>query len=37
MKFVFLLIFSILTLESCGKKSDPKFQAYKQRLDIAIL
>jgi hypothetical protein len=26
MKLFFLLILSVLILESCGKKSDPKYQ-----------
>ena len=27
MKLLFLLILSILILESCGKKSDPEYQS----------
>jgi len=27
MKLFFLLVFSVLILESCGKKSDPKYQS----------
>jgi hypothetical protein len=26
MKLFFFLVFSVLILESCGKKSDPKYQ-----------
>ena len=36
MKVLFLLIVSILLLESCGKKSDPKYQA-KEKYIIIIL
>jgi len=30
MKLIFLLSFSILILESCGKKSDPQYQGKTQ-------
>jgi len=35
MKLFFLLVLSIIILESCGKKSDPKYQSkteYKIRV-----
>ena len=36
MKMIFLVIVSVLLLESCGKKSDPKYQA-KEKYIIIIL
>jgi len=36
MKILFLLVISILILESCGKKSDPKYQI-KVKHEITII
>ena len=36
MKIFFFIIVSVLLLESCGKKSDPKYQA-KEKYIIIIL
>ena len=36
MKVLFLLIVSILLLESCGKKSDPKYQAKNKEIIIIL-
>ena len=35
MKIIFFLVISILILEGCGKKSDPKYQGKnKQKITI---
>jgi len=36
MKILFLLVISILILESCGKKSNPKYQG-KVNQEITII
>ena len=36
MKVLFLLIVSILLLESCGKKSDPKYQSKNEEIIIIL-
>jgi len=35
-KIVFFLIISILILEGCGKKSDPKYQG-KNKQEITVI
>ena len=34
MKVFFFVIVSVLLLESCGKKSDPKYQAKNKKIII---
>ena len=36
MKMIFLVIVSVLLLESCGKKSDPKYQAKNKEIIIIL-
>ena len=36
MKLLFLVIVSVLLLESCGKKSDPKYQAENKKIIIIL-
>jgi len=36
MKLIFLLILSVMILESCGKKSDPKYQS-KIKHEIKVI
>jgi uncharacterized protein YcfL len=36
MKTIFLLIISALLLVSCGKKSDPEYQANIKKLTIIV-
>ena len=36
MKMFFLVIVSVLLLESCGKKSDPKYQTKNKKIIIVI-
>ena len=36
MKMIFLVIVSVLLLESCGKKSDPKYQAKEKYIIIML-
>jgi PBP1b-binding outer membrane lipoprotein LpoB len=36
MKVLFFVIASILLLEGCGKKSDPKYQAKNKKIIIIL-
>jgi hypothetical protein len=36
MKLIFLLILSVMILESCGKKSDPKYHS-KIKYEIKVI
>jgi hypothetical protein len=36
MKMFFFIIISVLLLESCGKKSDPKYQAKNKEIIIIL-
>jgi hypothetical protein len=36
MKLLFLVIVSVLLLESCGKKSDPEYQAKNKKIIIIL-
>ena len=36
MKVLFFMIISVLLLESCGKKSDPKYQTKNKKIIIVI-
>ena len=36
MKVLFFVIVSILLLEGCGKKSDPKYQAKNKKIIIIL-
>ena len=36
MKVFFFIIASLLLLESCGKKSDPKYQTKSKKIIIAL-
>ena len=36
MKVLFLLIVSILLLESCGKKSDPEYQGKNKKMILIL-
>ena len=36
MKLLFLVIVSVLLLESCGKKSDPKYQTKNKKIIIVL-
>jgi hypothetical protein len=36
MKVLFFMIISVLLLESCGKKSDPKYQSKNEEIIIIL-
>ena len=36
MKMIFLVIVSVLLLESCGKKSDPKYQVKNKKIIVIL-
>ena len=36
MKMFFLVIVSVLLLESCGKKSDPEFQGKNKKIIVIL-
>ena len=36
MKVLFFIIISVLLLESCGKKSDPKYQSKNEEIIIIL-
>ena len=36
MKFFFFIILGVLLLESCGKKSDPKYQGKIKKIIVVL-
>jgi hypothetical protein len=36
MKFFFFIIVSVLLLEGCGKKSDPKYQVKNKKVIVIL-